>query len=83
MKSSLEDEILDDLGKQISEEIDFEVMSGMLITFGWTKVDMFYYAMSEVDEWLKTNCQADYARHREHFLFEDEQDANWFKLRWL
>ena len=82
--NNIEEEILNDLGKEMSDSIDFEIISDIMCDIqGWTRVEMFYYAMGEVDKWLKDNCRAEYRRHKDKFIFEDSQDANWFKLRWL
>lgn len=77
---NLEEEIASALGKAVAEEMDFAVLASML---GWQQVDVFYHTMSEVDLWLEKNCKFKYKRYASHFMFEDENDANWFKLRWL
>lgn len=77
--SDLEALIADDLSKQMADSMDFVILAQLL---GWTHVDMFYYAMGEVDTWLEKNCKFKYKRHTSLFMFEDENDANWFKLRW-
>ena len=82
--NNLEEEITNSLAKEMSDSIDFGIISQIMCDInGWVKVEMFYHAMGEVDKWLKDNCRADYMRHRDQFIFEDGQDANWFKLRWL
>lgn len=77
--SDLEDLIASDLSKQMAETMDFMFLADLL---GWKQVDMFYHAMGEVDQWLEKNCKLRYRRLAYHFMFEDESDANWFKLRW-
>ena len=77
---NLEQEIADSLAKEMADTIDFAMLGSLL---NWTQVEMFYHAMGEVDRWLEANCKCCYKRYKDQFIFEDEQDANWFKLRWL
>ena len=77
--SDLEDTIVSELGTHMAAEMDFAVLASIL---GWIQIDMFYHALGDVDEWLEKNCKFKYKRYASHFMFEDENDANWFKLRW-
>lgn len=82
-ETSLEDSIIEEAAADMAKSIDFDILAQTLESFGWTRVEMFYYAMGEVDKWLEENCKFEYSRHKDQFIFEDSQDANWFKLRWL
>ena len=83
----LEKEIIEAKAKEMSDEIDREVLWGMLEGMGWTRVmlsnDTAMLNATLIKEWLSLNCKRSHERYRSDFLFEDDKDANWFKLRWL
>jgi len=82
----LEQEMIEAKAKQMSDEIDREVLWGMLQGMGWTRVmlpnDTAMLNATAIKEWLSLNCKRSHERYRSDFLFEDVRDANWFKLRW-
>lgn len=83
---SLEDEMFDEIGKQIAKEIDDGIMSTMLVESGWTPVNFTYkdrYHAVDVDFWLEDNCKGKWCRYNSDYLFADKKDAEWFILRWL
>jgi hypothetical protein len=83
----LEQDILDDISKQISDEVDFHVMADLLETIGWTSVKLkrFRDGTEAVDImlWVETNCTGEWKNLGTRFIFEKQQDAEWFSLRWL
>jgi hypothetical protein len=82
---TLEEEMFDEIGKQIAKEIDDGIMSSMLIETGWTPVQ-FYFKNGEqavdIQFWLSDTCKGKYRRLGSDYLFENKQDAEWFILRW-
>ena len=83
---TLEEQIINDAGKQLANEIDFEILCSMLIELGWTKVilkPMTWEDGYEVDNWVEHNIKGHFETMGLVWVFEKEQDANWFKLRWL
>ena len=82
----LEEEIMEQTGQEMAREIDREILWGMLIGIGWTRVNLSSEtAMTQATrilEWLTQNCQAPYEKHRSDFIFEDSRDATMFILRW-
>jgi len=86
MAMDLEEEIMEQTGQEMAREIDREVLWGMLIGIGWTRVNLSSEtAMTQatrISEWLIQNCQAPYEKHRSDFIFEDSRDATMFILRW-
>ena len=74
-------------GKQMAQEIDREILWGMLEGMGWIRVMLSTYHSNEqaieIMCWLEDNCKGSHERHGRDFIFEDEKDANWFKLKWL
>ena len=83
---TLEEEILDKAGKELAHEIDKEVLFGMLEGIGWTRVLIpILKSREEYVElmvWLDTFCKHPYERKGSDVIFENNKDANWFKLRW-
>lgn len=82
----LEEEMLDRMGKQMANEIDFEVLCGMLKELGWSKVilrPMTGEMGAEVDDWTANHIKGNFETMGLVWIFEQEQDAMWFTLRWM
>jgi len=84
--SNLEDEIADTLAKEMQQEIDREILWGMLEGIGWTKVTLprLQDNMHAIDitYWLEGNCKDSYERCGRYFIFENDKDAFLFTIRW-
>ena len=83
---NLENDIADKLGSELAREVDREILWGMLQDMGWTRVMLprltdNHHAI-DITYWLEDNCKYSYERSGRDFIFESQQDANWFKLRW-
>ena len=78
----------EEVAKVLQEEIDWEVMIDIMTEAGWTKIEMSWpHRMSAVDayevkEWCRANLQGHYQGRARIWLFEKEQDATMFVLRW-
>lgn len=86
MTTLIENEIAETLAKEIAREIDFEVMSSILLEDGWSKVvlkPMVQETSSAIDQWLLTHCPKDCMHMGLVFLFKEQKVANWFALTWL
>jgi len=84
--NSLEDEIITKMGKQMSDEIDFEILTGMLCELGWRKIilsPMTHEDSTEVDVWTAKHVKGHFETMGLVWVFEQEEDANWFALRWM
>jgi hypothetical protein len=83
---TLEEELLDKAGKQMANDIDREVLWGMLQGIGWTRIMLPRLIDNnhavDITHWLALNCKNSYERNGRDFIFENERDANWFVLRW-
>lgn len=83
---SLEQEIITQAGNQMAQEIDREILWGMLTGMGWTRVMLPTFIDNahavDITHWLADNCKKAFERSGRDFIFEDVKDANWFKLRW-
>jgi hypothetical protein len=83
---TLEEEILNKAGKAMADEIDFEILCSMLIELGWRKVilrPMTWEDGYELDAWTAKHVKGNFETMGLVWIFEDEEDANWFTLRWL
>jgi hypothetical protein len=83
---TLEDEMLERSGKEMAQEIDREILWGMLEGIGWTRVILPRLIDNnhaiDITYWLEANCKHPFERSGRDFIFEDAKDANWFILRW-
>jgi hypothetical protein len=83
---NLEEEIIKDMGQKIANEIDFQILVDMLCDIGWRKVvlnPMTWEDGYEVDAWTEKHVKGHFETMGLVWVFEDEEDANWFALRWL
>ena len=83
---TLEEEILNKAGKQMAQDIDREILWGMLQGIGWTRIMLPSLIDNnhavDITYWLALNCKNSFERNGRDFIFENERDANWFVLRW-
>lgn len=83
---NLEEEIATALSQSIAEEIDFSILSTVLLDIGWTKVvlkPMTGETSQEIDQWVAENKTGHCQTLGLVWLFEHPKDAMWFKLRWM
>ena len=85
--SNLENQIAEELGQQMSREIDREILWGMLQGIGWTRVMLPRLIDNkhaiDITYWLEENCRNPFERNGRDFIFEDTKDATIFILRWM
>lgn len=83
---TLEQEIINELGDKMHSEIDREILWGMLIKLGWHRVTLTRFADNhhavDISCWLEENVKNPYERNNRDFIFENEQDAVLFTLKW-
>ena len=82
----LEDEIAEELSRQLQEEIDSDIMVVLLKDIGWISVEFHHTEIIQIDNinsWLLANCSGHYRRLNKYYVFENSQDAEWFTLRWI
>jgi hypothetical protein len=82
----LEQNILDDMGKQMAKEMDFHIIADMLVGIGWTSVQLKRFRNNkeavDINLWVEYNCIGEWKKQSTRFIFEKKQDAEWFILRW-
>lgn len=83
----LEGEVANQMSMLIQEEIDWELITDMMIAVGWTKItlDRFKdrYQSIDIQLWLDEHCRGHYKNRGGTFMFEKAEEAEWFSLRWL
>lgn len=83
---NIEDEMMKQAARRMAEDIDREVLWGMLIGLGWKRhlLDRLKDNNHAVDisYWLDKNCRGAYERNGRDFIFEDERDYLMFVLTW-
>jgi len=83
---TMQQEIEDWLGTEMSSSMDFEVLADVMCRFGWHLVEIDCYTDNhhaiDIQEWLRANCAGEYRNHACSFLFKHQGDAVMFKLRW-
>lgn len=90
MNFNIQDHILEDaarnMAKQIQEEIDFQILSDMLVSMGWHKLEFSPIQgiedIMEINEWISKNCKGKVQSYGQNWLFEKDKDMSWFILRW-
>lgn len=82
----LENLIADKQAKELQKSIDFGIICDILVTMrGYVRVDIehgYERAWTDVKQWCDENCSGEHSEHNGIWLFENEQDAIMFKLKW-
>ena len=84
--SNLEKEIIEELGTKMQSEIDREILWGMLVGLGWTRITLSRFTDNnhavDITYWISKNIKHHYERRGCDFIFENQIDAVNFALRW-
>ena len=82
----LQEQILAEKAKELADEMDAQVLRQMLIDLGWQQVALSAMTGEEsyaIDLWVEDNIKGRMWSRGLVWLFEDDRDAMWFKLKWL
>jgi hypothetical protein len=83
----LQNEIIDIAAKEMQQDIDREILWGMLKDMGWTRVMISRLQDNEhaidITLWLEENIKNPFERNGRDFIFEDPKDATMFILKWV
>ena len=82
----LQDEIMAKKAKELADEMDAQILRQMLIDLGWQQVVLSAMSWEEsyaIDLWVEDNIKGRMWSRGLVWLFEDDRDAMWFKLKWL
>jgi hypothetical protein len=84
---TLEDEIAENLAKEMSDEIDFGIMKELLVESGWYVIELLTLGSREqsidIKDWVTKNCKKGFVSRGKTFVFKSKKEATWFSLRWL
>jgi hypothetical protein len=79
--------MIEQMAKRMANEIDREVLWGMLKEIGWTRVMIPRLIDNDhaidITYWLEENCKKAFERNGRDFIFEDKKDAVNFILAWV
>ncbi len=83
---NIEEEIVNELSEKMCSDIDFQILSDMLIeACGWTRIilsPMTKEHGDNIDDWVKNNIKGHYQTRGLVWIFEDQGDAVNFTLKW-
>ena len=82
----ISDELLERMSAEVAEEINWDIISDMLIEQGWVRVVLLGsippYKKNDILDWLHVTCLTKFRQRGSEFLFKEEKDAVMFTLRW-
>ena len=78
------EEVNEILARTIREEIDWEIMRNLLLECGWSLVTISKNGknIGDVRTWCEENLKGHYKSRYGEWVFEKQEDASWFLLRW-
>jgi hypothetical protein len=82
----LQEKMIEEAAENLAKDIDFEIMSNIMLESGWIKVvlkPMTWEDSYEIDDWVSNNIKGNFDTRGLVWIFENVKEANWFKLRWL
>jgi hypothetical protein len=84
---SLQQQVLDDLAKDMQHGMDFEILRDVLVRFEWTVTRMEYdpdsgQAWNTVINWADDNFEGEFQEYNGTWLIENAKDATMFALKW-
>lgn len=83
--NELQEQITAELAEQMCSDIDFEILSNILIDTGWRKVVLQPMTKEEsdsVDQWIADNVKGHCNNRGLVWIFEDSGEAMMFTLKW-
>jgi len=84
--NNLEEQIIEELGTGMQSEMDKEILWGMLVKLGWTRVLLPRFEnRAQADyvlQWVEDHCKNPYENKGNEFIFENSADAVNFILKW-
>jgi hypothetical protein len=84
---SLQQQVLDDLAKDMQQGMDFEILCDVLVRFEWSVLRMDYdpgsgQAWNTVINWADDNFEGEFQEYNGTWLIENAKDATMFALKW-
>ena len=83
---NLQEEQIARIAKEMADEIDFQVLSSMLVEDGWSRVTLKHFTSNknavDIADWADTHCKGRYMKNGVTYIFENAGDAVTFTLKW-
>ncbi len=83
---NLQEEIIEELGTKMQSAVDREILWGILVDFGWTRVKLSRFVDNrhavDITYWLDEHVKNPFERDGADFIFENSKDALMFILKW-
>lgn len=83
----IEEQYADQMAKILEEEINWELLTDMMVAVGWTRVELdslqtYGELAANMNQWLHKEVIKHWKRRGKTFIFEDRNEAALFKLTW-
>lgn len=83
----MEDNLCAKMSQQLAEEIDWELISDMLVSVGWTKITLPEFwdgrrPTLDMNNWMHNECRHHWKHRGETWVFESQEEAALFRLTW-
>lgn len=81
----LEDQIIEDLSRNMASAMDTHILAGVLIESGWKEVIVdpwVHGSANDIKEWCDEFVQGQHIKTDNRWMFEDAKDATMFALKW-
>jgi len=82
LEPELNDSIEQEIIKSMQEEIDNEIIVSLYVQSGWKCHTLRRDQIDEGIEWCSNYAKNEWKKINSTFLFRDDNDYNWFILRW-
>ena len=86
MNIHTEREYLNKMSRDLANEIDFDILSDMMLAAGWTPVEFIPFTYSkqakDIADWAEQHCMGKWRHCGVKFVFERAEDATCAVLRW-
>lgn len=83
---NIQEHVLDELSSDMQSAVDREILWGILIGMGWTRITLNQFTDNnhavDITYWLTENIKKSFDRNGADFIFEDSKDAMMFVLKW-
>lgn len=82
----IQSEFLNQFAQDMAQEIDFGILSDILLENGWTPVEFIPFTYSkqaaDIANWAEQHCMGKWRNYGVKFVFERAQDATAAILKW-
>ena len=82
-----DDEIIENIAREYSEQLNFDITKGLLTASGWYTVELSTLTSKEqsidIKDWISEKVKEGFVSRGKTFIFKSKKEAEWFSLRWL